>query len=137
MAALARRRGRRGGPAARRVHDDAGAAGFAAGAGFFAAAGFLAAAGFSFAAGFTAGGGLVGDFAGRGVEWVGNYIALGGAWMIYKNVIRWHIPVAVIAGVLIPATVVYLVDPGSNGSPGRACTNRDRREVHHPHHHGR
>jgi len=61
---------------------------------------------------------MFGDFAGRGVEWVGNFIALGGAWMIYKNVIRWHIPVAVIAGVLIPATVVYLVDPGSNGSPG-------------------
>ncbi len=61
---------------------------------------------------------MFGDFAGRGYEWVGNFIALGGAWMIYKNVIRWHIPVAVIAGVLIPATLAYMVDPGSNGSPG-------------------
>ena len=61
---------------------------------------------------------MFGDFAGRGYEWVANFVALGGAWLLYKRVIRWHIPVAVLAGVLLPATLVYLVDPGSNGSPG-------------------
>ncbi|MCW8845529.1 MAG: RnfABCDGE type electron transport complex subunit D [Gammaproteobacteria bacterium] len=61
---------------------------------------------------------MFGDFAGRGYEWVANFIALGGAWLIYKRVIRWHIPVAVLVGVLLPATLVYVMDPGSNGSPG-------------------
>jgi electron transport complex protein RnfD len=61
---------------------------------------------------------MFGDFAGRGYEWVANFIALGGLWLLYKRVIRWHIPVAVLAGVMLPATLVYLVDPGSNGSPG-------------------
>lgn len=61
---------------------------------------------------------MFGDFGGRGFEWVANFIALGGAWLLYKGVIRWHIPVAVLAGVLLPAAVLYIVDPGSNASPG-------------------
>lgn len=61
---------------------------------------------------------MFGDFGGRGFEWVANFIALGGAWLLYKGVIRWQIPVAVLAGLLVPASVLYLVDPGSNASPG-------------------
>jgi electron transport complex protein RnfD len=64
------------------------------------------------------GGSLFGDFGGRGWEWINNFIALGGLYLIYRGVIRWHIPVATLAGLLCPATVLYLLDPSGYASPG-------------------
>ncbi|HWP94119.1 MAG TPA: electron transport complex subunit RsxD [Gammaproteobacteria bacterium] len=61
---------------------------------------------------------LFGDFGGRGWEWIGNWLALGGIWLLYKKVIRWHIPVAMLGSLAACATVFYLIDPGSHGSPG-------------------
>jgi electron transport complex protein RnfD len=61
---------------------------------------------------------LMGDFGGRGWEWIGNFLALGGAWLLVKKVIRWHIPVGVAAGLLVPAGLMYLLAPGSSPSPG-------------------
>jgi electron transport complex protein RnfD len=61
---------------------------------------------------------IMGDFGGRGWEWIGNYLAIGGFWLLIKKIIRWHIPVGVGIGLLVPATVMYLVDPGTNPSPG-------------------
>jgi electron transport complex protein RnfD len=64
------------------------------------------------------GGSLFGDFGGRGWEWINNFIALGGLYLLYRGVIRWHIPVAMIAGLLGPATLLYLLDPSRYASPG-------------------
>jgi electron transport complex protein RnfD len=64
------------------------------------------------------GGSLFGDFGGRGWEWVANLIALGGAYLLYTGTIRWHIPVAVFAGLLVPATALYTLDPGHYAGPG-------------------
>jgi len=61
---------------------------------------------------------MIGDFGGRGWEWIGNFTAIGGFWLLVKKVIRWQIPTGVFAGLLIPAGLMYLVDPGTNGSPG-------------------
>ena len=61
---------------------------------------------------------LMGDFGGRGWEWIGNYLLIGGVWLLVKKVIRWHIPVGVAAGLLVPAGVMYLLEPGSSPSPG-------------------
>jgi electron transport complex protein RnfD len=61
---------------------------------------------------------LMGDFGGRGWEWIGNLIAIGGAWLLVRKIIRWQIPAGVLAGVLLPAGIAYLVDPGSNPGPG-------------------
>ncbi|MEO0997549.1 MAG: RnfABCDGE type electron transport complex subunit D, partial [Pseudomonadota bacterium] len=61
---------------------------------------------------------LFGDFGGRGWEWINNFIALGGLWLLYKRVIRWQIPVGVLAGLLIPATLAALLSPGNYGGPG-------------------
>ena len=61
---------------------------------------------------------IMGDFGGRGWEWIGNFIAIGGFWLLVKKIIRWHIPVGVGAGLLIPATIMYMVDPGTHPSPG-------------------
>jgi Na+-translocating ferredoxin:NAD+ oxidoreductase subunit D len=62
-------------------------------------------------------GSLFGDFGGRGWEWINNFIALGGLYMLYLGTIRWHIPVAVFAGVLVPATVLYALAPGNFAPP--------------------
>ena len=61
---------------------------------------------------------IMGDFGGRGWEWIGNFLAIGGFWLLIKKIIRWHIPVSVGAGLLVPATIMYFVDPGSHPSPG-------------------
>lgn len=61
---------------------------------------------------------MMGDFGGRGWEWIGNFVAMGGFWLLLKKIIRWHIPAGVLAGLLVPATIMYMVDPGSNASPG-------------------
>jgi electron transport complex protein RnfD len=64
------------------------------------------------------GGSLFGDFGGRGWEWINNFIALGGLYLLYLGVIRWHIPIAMLAGLLVPATVLNLIDPSHYASPG-------------------
>ncbi len=61
---------------------------------------------------------MMGDFGGRGWEWIGNFIAIGGFWLLVKKVIRWHIPTGVFAGLLIPASLMYIFAPGTNPSPG-------------------
>jgi electron transport complex protein RnfD len=59
---------------------------------------------------------LMGDFGGRGWEWIGNFIGLGGFWLLIRKVIRWHIPVGFMAGLLLPATFMYLVGSGAHPS---------------------
>lgn len=61
---------------------------------------------------------IMGDFGGRGWEWIGNFLAIGGFWLLIKKIIRWQIPVGVGVGLLIPAMIMYLVEPGTNPSPG-------------------
>ncbi|MEM9404084.1 MAG: RnfABCDGE type electron transport complex subunit D, partial [Pseudomonadota bacterium] len=61
---------------------------------------------------------LMGDFGGRGWEWIGNFIAIGGAWLLLKKVIRWHIPFGVLAGLLVPAGLFYFLEPNIHASPG-------------------
>ncbi len=61
---------------------------------------------------------LFGDFAGVGWEWISNWWFLGGLYLLFTRTIRWHIPVAMIAGLLLPATLFYLINPDSVASPG-------------------
>ncbi len=60
---------------------------------------------------------LFGDFGGRGWEWLANCFALGGFWLLYKGIIRWHIPVSMIGSILVLSTIFYLFDAGSHPSP--------------------
>lgn len=60
---------------------------------------------------------LYGDFGARGWEWVGNFVAVGGFWLLYRRIIQWQIPAGVLVGLILPATVFYLLDPGTHASP--------------------
>lgn len=61
---------------------------------------------------------LFGDFGGKGWEWIANWIAIGGLWLLWRGVIRWQIPVALLGTLGVLAAFFYLLDPGSHGSPG-------------------
>ena len=45
------------------------------------------------------------------------FIALGGLFLLHRGIIRWQIPIAVLVGILLPATSLYLVDTSRFPSP--------------------
>ena len=53
---------------------------------------------------------LWGDFGGLGWEWVGNWYLLGGAILLYKRIISWHIPVSMLGAVLVMAMLFHFLD---------------------------
>jgi electron transport complex protein RnfD len=60
---------------------------------------------------------IFGDFGGLGWEWIANWYALGGLYLLWKRVISWHVPVTMIGAVLLLGLGAYLADPGSNPAP--------------------
>jgi len=61
--------------------------------------------------------GLFGGVAGRGWEWVNLMFMLGGLILIYMKVINWRIPLAVILGLFLIATLFAIPDPDLRPSP--------------------
>lgn len=61
---------------------------------------------------------MFGDFGGRGWEWISNFVALGGLWLLYRRIIRWHIPLGVLAGLLVPAILASVLVPDIYPGPG-------------------
>ncbi|NNF67101.1 MAG: RnfABCDGE type electron transport complex subunit D, partial [Gammaproteobacteria bacterium] len=49
--------------------------------------------------------------------WINLTIAAGGLFLLYRGVVRWHIPVSVLAGLVLLATVFYFVDADRYPSP--------------------
>lgn len=62
----------------------------------------------------TEGMGLIGS---QGWEWVNLAFLVGGAWMLYKRVITWHIPIAVLLGLTLLATLFWLYSPNHYPNP--------------------
>jgi len=60
---------------------------------------------------------LFGVFSGKGWEWINICFALGGLYLIYRRVISWHIPVALLAGLLASSSLIWLYSPESIASP--------------------
>lgn len=60
---------------------------------------------------------LFGDIGGRGWEWVANWYLLGGLWLIYRRVITWHIPVAMLVGLVGTAAFMYPLGTDSQPFP--------------------
>jgi len=60
---------------------------------------------------------IFGDFSGLGWEWIANWYAVGGLWLLWRRIISWHVPVTMIGSVLVLGVMTYLADPGSNPAP--------------------
>jgi electron transport complex protein RnfD len=60
---------------------------------------------------------VFGDFGGLGWEWIANWYALGGVWLLWRRIISWHLPAAMIGSVLFLGTAAWLADPGNNPAP--------------------
>ncbi len=60
---------------------------------------------------------LFGNFGGKGWEWLNNAFLVGGGWLIYKKVITWHVPVAMLGSLLFISLIFFLIDPDANPSP--------------------
>jgi electron transport complex protein RnfD len=54
---------------------------------------------------------VFGPLGGRGAELVNLAFLAGGSWMLWRGTIRWHIPAAVLAGLMVPATAFWIADP--------------------------
>lgn len=61
---------------------------------------------------------LFGDFAGLGWEWIANWWFIGGIYLLFSKTIRWHIPVAMLTGMLTLSSIFYLLNPDAAPSPG-------------------
>ena len=60
---------------------------------------------------------IFGYLGGIGWEWIGGGFLLGGCWLIYKKVIGWHIPAAMLGSLTAIALVFYLINPDQYASP--------------------
>lgn len=60
---------------------------------------------------------LFGYVSGQGWEWVGALYLLGGLYLIFKHIITWHIPVAMLGSLFALSAVFFLVGPDSHPSP--------------------
>jgi electron transport complex protein RnfD len=58
-----------------------------------------------------------GDFGGVGREWVGNWILLGGLFMLWRRTITWHIPFSMLGAVVVFATAAWLAEPEAFPNP--------------------
>ena len=60
---------------------------------------------------------LFGLFGGKGWEWINILFATGGLYLIYRRVISWHIPIAMITSLAVISGITWLVSPEMTGSP--------------------
>lgn len=60
---------------------------------------------------------VFGYLAGKGFEWVSLGFLVGGLWLMYKKIICWQIPVAVLTGICTASLVGFVVDPSVYASP--------------------
>jgi len=60
---------------------------------------------------------IFGNFVGVGWEWIAGAWFVGGLWLLFSRTIFWHIPVAVLSGLILCAVGFYLGSPETIASP--------------------
>ena len=60
---------------------------------------------------------IFGDYGGRGWEWIANFYILGGLYLLWRRVITWHTPVAMLAAIMLLSWPMYAFDPHNNPMP--------------------
>jgi electron transport complex protein RnfD len=61
---------------------------------------------------------LWGDFGGRGWEWVGNWFLVGGIYLLWRRIVAWQIPVAMLGSLTLLSGLFWLFDPQAYPVPG-------------------
>ena len=56
-------------------------------------------------------------FAGMGWAWINVAFLIGGLILLKKRIIRWHLPVSFLLGLLVASTIGYIIDADAVGSP--------------------
>jgi electron transport complex protein RnfD len=62
-------------------------------------------------------GDVFGHFGGTGSEWVNLALLGGGLWLLWRRVVSWHIPVALLATIALMAGVFHLLGPERYADP--------------------
>jgi electron transport complex protein RnfD len=60
---------------------------------------------------------VFGMFGGKGWEWINILFAVGGLFLIYRRIISWHIPVAMLTTIFVFSGITYLIAPETTASP--------------------
>jgi Na+-translocating ferredoxin:NAD+ oxidoreductase subunit D len=60
---------------------------------------------------------IFGDFGGKGWEWIANWYAIGGIFLLLTRVISWHVPVAVLGTTILLTLPFHLMDPDFHPFP--------------------
>ncbi|MEO7148695.1 MAG: RnfABCDGE type electron transport complex subunit D [Rhodanobacteraceae bacterium] len=60
---------------------------------------------------------VFGDFGGKGWEWIANWYALGGLYLLWRRVIHWQVPVALLGATILLTVPAWIVDPDVNPLP--------------------
>ena len=60
---------------------------------------------------------IFGEFGGKGWEWVNVAFLAGGLWLIYRKIIGWQIPVAMLGTLALISGAFSLIDPEHHASP--------------------
>jgi electron transport complex protein RnfD len=60
---------------------------------------------------------LFGTLGGKGWEIINGLILLGGIWMIFKRIISWHVPVAMLGSLFLIAGLFHLINPEHYAGP--------------------
>ena len=61
-------------------------------------------------------GSAFGHVGAAGGEWINFAALIGGLYLLARRIVRWHIPVAMLAGIAVPAALFHLFDPGAHAS---------------------
>lgn len=57
---------------------------------------------------------VLGPLGVRGFAWINLAALAGGIYLLARGIVRWHIPVAVLGGLLLPAFLAHALDPGGH-----------------------
>ncbi len=60
---------------------------------------------------------IYGHYGGTGWEWINLGFLLGGLWLLKAKIIRWHIPIGMLASLFVLSGIAYAVSPDQALSP--------------------
>lgn len=60
---------------------------------------------------------IFGAIGGKGWEWINIAFLAGGCWLVFRKIINWHIPVAMLGSLSLLSLLFFLFNPDQHASP--------------------